>query len=103
MLLWSSLTLLDIKVLLRLTLTASGVNRSGLRNADLVRMPMAEAITLVAGCVVVVVALKAVVVARVVEDFLRTGVAALLPGVEAGTWRQGGVASLSLREYGPKF
>lgn len=102
MLLWNSLTLLDIKVLLRLTLIALGVNKSGLRNADLVRMHMAEATTLAAGCVVVVGALKVVVVVRVVEDFLRTVVAALLLGV-AGIWRPGDVVSLSLREYGPKF
>ena len=95
--------LLDTKVLLLLTLIALGVNKFGLRNADLVRMPMVEVTTLVAGCVVVVGALKAVVVVRVVEDFLRTGVADLLPGVEAGTWRQGGAASLSLREFCPKF
>lgn len=95
--------LLDIKVLLLLIPIALGVNKFGLRNADLVRMPMAEATTLVAGCVVVVGALKAVGVIRAVEDFPRTGVAALLPGVEAGTWRQGDAASLSLREFGPKF
>ena len=103
MLLWSSLTLLDIKVRLRLTPIALGANRSGLKNADRVRMPMAEATVLVAGCVVAVGALKAVEVVRVVEDFLRMGVAALLPGVEVGTWPQGDVGSLSLREYGPKF
>ena len=95
--------LLDIKVLLPQILIALGVNKYGLRNADLVRMPMAEVTTLVAGCVVVVGALKVVVVVRAVEDFPRTGVAGLLPAVEAGTWRQGDAASLSLREFCPKF
>ena len=90
-------------MLLRLTPIALGVNKSGLRNADLVQMPMAGATTLVPGCVVVVVALKAVVVIRVVEGSLKMGVVASLPGAGAGTWHQGDVASLSLREYGSKF
>lgn len=95
----SSPTLLDIKKLLQLTLTASEASKFGLRNGDPVPPHMVGASTSAVGCVGVVEAPRIAEVVKDGVDIPKTGdVAALLPEGEAAIWHQEAVASPKLRK-----